>query len=206
MEYVAAVITAIGAIIMAWFTYNQNTKDKLTDYKLEKWKKESERKMGEQTAIYSDIYSKLHLLINKLDADRVYIIQPHPLVDSLFISVTLEVTHPYRDVTNQKKNMQNLRMSQWNWFSRKLQEEYIVYSDISMISDIRTKAEFSQQGIKSIVGVKMVDENDRWIGNLCAGFTHRRIEDIELPTIKQSLKNKAILIQFKLPEYKEEGK
>ena len=34
----ANIINAIGVIIVAYFTYNQYTKNKVTDYKLKKWK------------------------------------------------------------------------------------------------------------------------------------------------------------------------
>ena len=36
----ANIINAIGVIVVAYFTYNQYTKNKVTDYKLEKWKAE----------------------------------------------------------------------------------------------------------------------------------------------------------------------
>jgi len=98
--------------------------------------------------------------------------------------------------------MQNLRLSQWGWFCKKLQEDYIVYPDVNVISDIQTKANFMHQGIKSIVCIKMVDSDGRWIGNLCADFTHRQIEDIEISKIKAELKDKVALIQFIIPEYK----
>ena len=40
MEYLPAIISAIGTIIAAWFAYNQYTKNKLTDLKIEKFRKE----------------------------------------------------------------------------------------------------------------------------------------------------------------------
>ena len=39
----ANIINAIGVIVVAYFTYNQYTKNKVTDYKLEKWKAEGNR-------------------------------------------------------------------------------------------------------------------------------------------------------------------
>lgn len=35
MEYLPAIISAIGTIIAAWFAYNQYTKNKITDLKVE---------------------------------------------------------------------------------------------------------------------------------------------------------------------------
>ena len=40
MEYLPAIISALGTIIAAWFAYNQYSKNKLTDLKIEKFKKD----------------------------------------------------------------------------------------------------------------------------------------------------------------------
>ena len=39
MEYLPAIISAIGTIIAAWFAYNQYAKNKFTDLKIEKFKR-----------------------------------------------------------------------------------------------------------------------------------------------------------------------
>ena len=39
----ANVISGVGAIIAAWFSYNQYTRNKMTDIKVEQFKKEEER-------------------------------------------------------------------------------------------------------------------------------------------------------------------
>lgn len=48
MEYAAVIISAIGTIITGvlglWFKYNQQTKDKLTDLKIEQFKQDQEIK------------------------------------------------------------------------------------------------------------------------------------------------------------------
>lgn len=44
MEYLPAIISALGTIIAAWFAYNQYSKNKLTDLKIEKFKKDEETK------------------------------------------------------------------------------------------------------------------------------------------------------------------
>jgi hypothetical protein len=35
VEHLPSIITALGTIILGWFTYNQYTKNKLTDVKIE---------------------------------------------------------------------------------------------------------------------------------------------------------------------------
>ncbi len=44
MEYLPAIISALGTIIAAWFAYNQYSKNKLTDLKIEKFKKRTKRR------------------------------------------------------------------------------------------------------------------------------------------------------------------
>ena len=44
IEYLPAIISAIGTIIAAWFSYNQYSKNKLTDLKIEQFKKDEEAK------------------------------------------------------------------------------------------------------------------------------------------------------------------
>lgn len=44
VEYLPSIISAIGTIIAAWFAYNQYSKNKLTDLKIEKFKRDEEAK------------------------------------------------------------------------------------------------------------------------------------------------------------------
>ena len=41
---IPAILSTLSVIITAWFTYNQYTKDKMTDFKIEKLKKEEEER------------------------------------------------------------------------------------------------------------------------------------------------------------------
>ena len=43
MEFLAPIISAIGTIIVAWFAYNQKTKDQMTALKIEQIKKNEEK-------------------------------------------------------------------------------------------------------------------------------------------------------------------
>ena len=72
----ANIINAIGVIIVAYFTYNQYTKNKITDYKLEKWKEEDKVKNKRRIDNSMIVFGELWDLLYSLKADRVYIIQP----------------------------------------------------------------------------------------------------------------------------------
>ena len=87
MEYVAPIISAIGVIIMAWFKYNQDTKNKETDLKIEKYKLDQEAKAKRRSDNSSIVYGELWNILHELQADRVYIVQPHPLGNESLLSV-----------------------------------------------------------------------------------------------------------------------
>ena len=91
IENLPEIISSIAALAALWFTYNQYTKNKMTDYKIEKWKEEEQQKNITEAGNIAKIYGELWELLYFLKADRVYIIQPHPLYKELFISATLEV-------------------------------------------------------------------------------------------------------------------
>lgn len=63
MEYLPAIISALGTIIAAWFAYNQYSKNKLTDLKIEKFKKDEEtksiRRADNSSIVYGELWSVL---------------------------------------------------------------------------------------------------------------------------------------------------
>ena len=91
MEYLPAIISAIGTIVAAWFAYNQYSKNKLTDLKIEQYKQSEEKKSKRRADNCSLVYGELWNVLHELDADRVYIVQPHPLGNEIMLSVYFEV-------------------------------------------------------------------------------------------------------------------
>ena len=91
MEYIAPIISAIGVIITAWFAYNQKTKDRMTDLKIERMRTEEARKGKVRSDNTGTIYGVLWEVLHELHADRVYILQPHPLSNNMFLSISMEV-------------------------------------------------------------------------------------------------------------------
>ncbi|MBP3496803.1 MAG: hypothetical protein J6K33_03105, partial [Alistipes sp.] len=89
---IAAVITALGVIILGWFQYNQQTKNRETDARLKRREEEDKEKRNADKVASQNIYRELWSLLHKLDgALRVYIVQPHPLDRAKFISIQYEV-------------------------------------------------------------------------------------------------------------------
>ena len=200
MEYLPSIISAIGTIFAAWFAYNQYTKNKMTDLKIEKWKAEEEMKSARRSDNIAKIYGVLWQLLHELQADRVYIVQPHPLVNNLFLSVSLEVKR--NGVSAMKPNVQRLPMADVAAFSAELSaRDFLLYRNIETeVKDKRALAIMTTNGCCSVVVKRLADDEHDWIGSIFCGFTHE--QELQPATLRQQLQEAADHIQYILPEYK----
>lgn len=109
MEYIAAIIAAIGTIITAWFKYNQYRRDKMTDLKISQIKQDmsetSLRRVDNSAIVFGELWDILYTL----DADRVYIIQPHPLGNEAYVSIYFEVKR--KGIDGMKQYIHDISMS-----------------------------------------------------------------------------------------------
>ena len=200
---IAAIITAVGTIILGWFTYNQQTKNKMTDAKIEKMKDEAEKKNEIRNEKMAKIYGVLWRILYETKADRVYIAQPHPLTNALYLSVGLEVK---RKGLAKNAIEDTLSLSEVANFAAELsRREFILYADvIGEVRDNRAKALFYCNGTESAV-IRRLHDNQDWVGSLFVEFTHKKT-DLIPSTLREMLAEAANEIQFDLPEYKESGK
>mgnify|MGYP006385147865 CR=1 FL=1 len=88
LSWIPALVSAIGTIIAAYFAYNQYTKNKITDLKIATWKEQVDQKHAERTSNIARIYGELYEVLHTTKADRVVILQPHPLINSMYLSVS----------------------------------------------------------------------------------------------------------------------
>ena len=200
MENIPAIISSIAVILSAWFSYNQYAKNKLTDLKIEKWKAEEEVKSAKRSDNIAKIYGVLWQLLHELQADRIYIVQPHPLVNNLFLSVSLEVKR--NGVSAMKPNVQRLPMSDVAAFSAKLSaRDFLLYRNIDTeVKDKRARAIMTTNGCCSVVVKRLTDDEHDWIGSIFCGFTHE--QQLQPASLRQQLQEAADHIQYILPEYK----
>lgn len=200
MEYLPSIISALGTILAAFFAYNQYTKNKLTDLKIEKWKADEEAKNAKRSDNIAKIYGVLWQLLHELQADRVYIVQPHPLTNNLFLSVGLEVKR--NGVSAMKPNIQRLPMADVAAFAAELAtRDFLFYRDIeSEVKDKRAKAIMTTNGCCSVVVKRLADDEHDWIGSVFCGFTHE--QELHPSSLRQQLQEAADHIQYILPEYK----
>ena len=197
----ANIINAIGVIIVAYFTYNQYTKNKVTDYKLEKWKSEDKIQNKKRIDNGMIVYGELWDLLYELKADRVYIIQPFPLGHEETLSVYFEVKRRWAEPM--RPHIQRLKISEVAKFSSELAKNLFMYiTDIpTQVKDRYAQSIFSSCGTKQVIVKRLSDNTHDWVGSIVCEF----IGDMEVSEqdARAMLHNKATNIQYILPEIKE---
>ena len=203
IENLPEILTALGSVAALWFTYNQYTKNKLTDYKVEKWKNEERAKDMKKFGIIASIYGELWELLYALKADRVFIIQPHPLYRATLLTATLEVKK--YGVATAIDDFVNVKLDSMPQFSSKLANE-----DLMVIEDVETadiesivKSNIMRDGSKSVIIKRLSDEKNNWIGNIIVGYSKVLADTgVNIDETKSLLDTNALSIQYELPEYK----
>ncbi|MCC8153132.1 MAG: hypothetical protein LIP01_02290 [Tannerellaceae bacterium] len=162
---------------------------------MEKGRREKNIRKSESIA---KIYGSLWQLLHNLQADRVYIIQPHPLTNCLFLSIGLEVRR--NGVSEMKSHVKRLPMSEVAVFSAELsQRDFQFYKNIDEeVKDKKARALLCTNGSRSAIIKRLSDNEHAWIGSLICDFT--RETDISPDYARKELHEFADRIQFILPE------
>lgn len=198
---VSAVTTAAVGIWTAWFTYNQRTKDKLTDMKIEQYRKDMKRKSFKRSEDTARVLGALNKILLGVNADRVYIVQPHPLGHIAFLSIQFEVKA--NGVQGMRYEVQKLEMSDVSKFcERMVNNLWLYFDDIdNQVQDPYAKALLSSNGTQ-VAAIKRMSTARDWVGSIFCEF-------IDKPSISESELQKlmheaAVNIQYNLPEFQEE--
>lgn len=198
---VSAVTTAAVGIWTAWFTYNQKTKDKLTDLKIEQYKKEMKKRSFKRSEDTAKVLGALNKILLGANADRVYIVQPHPLGRIAFLSIQFEVKA--NGVQGMRYEVQKLEMSDVPKFCERMVDNLWMYLDNidEQVQDPYAKALLSSNGTK-VAAIKRMSTARDWVGSIFCEF-------METPSISEAdlqklMHEAAITIQYNLPEYQEE--
>lgn len=203
LELLPQILTGIASIAALWFTYNQYTKNKLTDYKIEKWRKEEQQNNIKKAGSIATIYGELWELLYFLKADRVYLIQPHPLYKEMYISATLEVKQ--YGVSSVRDSMSDVKIESVAKFVSELANtEYRFVKNIEESDlDGRIKATMAGNGCCSAALRRLCDEKNNWIGTIVVGYIHSfNDNEIDINLIEKMTRSSALAIQYILPEYK----
>lgn len=200
----SAIISAIGVIITGvlglWFKYNQKTKDKLTDLKIEQFKQEQEIKNKRRNDSSAIVFGELWSILYQMKADRVYIVQPHPLGNECLLSVYYEVKR--KGIEGMRNKIQNLKMSEVAKFSADMSKNLFMYiTNIDeQVDDKYAKSLLSSCGCQAAIIKRLNDSKYDWVGSIFCEFTSpMEVSEDEARTIMHEA---AMNIQYLLPEYK----
>lgn len=201
---IAAVITALSTIFLALITYIFKP---MLDVYIEDWKvkraKASKENNKRCNALKRKIYFRLSKILNDLDCDRIYILQPHPLNSNDFFSMTFELVNEERDLIKYNEIYQSLDASEWAIFIGRLStENWIWFSDISSIKDNKWRNDLKRRGVQSVLYYRMVNAEGDWVGDVCLEFTFKKPSEISLTYMKDIIKKEAEVIPDILPEHK----
>lgn len=202
MEHWAAIISALGVIITTtltiWVKATQNRRDKMTDLKIDEMRRAGEEKWRKRNTNSSVVFGELWNVLYALKADRVYVIQPHPLGNEMLLTIQYEVKR--KGVEAMKPQVQGLKMSEIACFTSLLGKElYLCYTDIDkQVEDKYAKSLLSSCGTTAVAIKRLSDSRHEWVGSLCAEFTHGTA--LSCDTARDVLHSCATNIQYILPE------
>lgn len=197
---ISAVCTMITTLIGGWFVYNQKTKDRLTDLKIDRFKAQEKARSYKRSENTSKVLGELYKVMIATGADRVYIVQPHPLGHIAFLSIQFEVKA--NGVEGMRMYVQKLEMSEVPLFSKQLTEHIFMYfgNIDEQVEDRVAKSLLSSNGTVA-AAVKRLNSSRDWVGSIFCEFldTPKLSED----EIHKILHDAALNIQFNLPEYQD---
>lgn len=200
IEYLPEIINSLAVIIVGWFTYNQYTKNKKTDYMVERLRTEATEKKKRRADNSAIVHGELWEALHQLKADRVYIVQPHPLGNESMVSIYFESKR--KGVESMKDKVQNLKMCECATFCSEMAKNlYMYFDDINeQVKDKYAKSLLSACGT-SVVAIKRLSDNTHdWVGSIFCEFTHK--SEANENEIRDVLHDVATSIQYLLPEYK----
>jgi len=199
MEYLPEIISALAVIITAWFSYNQYAKNKLTDLKVEQMQRDNEVKRKRRSDNSALVHGELWEILHELKADRVYIVQPHPLGNESMVSIYFESKR--KGVESMKPRIQNLKMCDVAKFCAGLTKNLFMFiTDIdNQVTDRYAKSLLSSCGTEQVIIKRLSDNSHDWVGSIFCEFTHgQKIDEAEARAI---LHEAAMNIQYILPAF-----
>ena len=196
---VAAIIVAIGGIISTLCAFFQFSRNKMTEYKIEQLRQEAENKKKRRADNSAIVHGELWETLHELQADRVYIVQPHPLGNESMISVYYESKR--KGIEAMKPRLQHIKMSDFAVFCRELSKNLFMYiTDIDkQIEDRYAKSIFSACGTSAVIVKRLSDNNHDWVGSIFVEYTNDIM--VDEASARNILHETAMSIQYILPEF-----
>ena len=195
---VGSLVGAIGGVYSIWTKYNQDAKNKKTDYEIEKLRNEdrikNERRTDNSTLVFGELWNVLY----ETGASRVYIVQPHPLGHEEMLTIYFEVKR--KGVEAMKEHVQNMRISEVATFASSLVKNLFLYiTDIdAQVEDRYARSILSSYGCEAAIIKRLSDNKHDWVGSIFCEFTDKMT--ISEEDAKEILHIAATNIQYILPE------
>jgi hypothetical protein len=201
VEYISIIFSSLSTIIVGWFAYNQKTKDRMTALRIEQVRNENEEKKCRRADNSAIVHGELWQALVELQADRVYIVQPHPLGNESMVSIYFESKR--KGVESMKPKVQNLKMCEVANFCKDMaQNLYMYYDNIDeQVADRYAKSLLSACGTSKVAIKRLSDSTYDWVGSIFVEFTHDR--DVDEEKVRAILHDVATNIQYLLPKYRE---
>lgn len=170
---------------------------KMTDIKIEEYKKELVRKSNRRNDNTSKVWGEIHHLLGQLRADRVYIIQTYPLGRNDFITVEFEVT--VHGVAFIKESIKDMHMREVPKFCSVISStDFLHIKNLSDMEGMRARALFATNGTRQLYIHRLKDSTYDWIGSLVCDYTTDDIPSED--EARRAMEVAALNIQFILPE------
>jgi hypothetical protein len=195
-----ALVGAIGGVYAIYTKYNQDTKNKETDYKINKLKEEDMARNKKRSDNAMLVFGELWNLLYRTGADRAYIVQPHPLGNEEMLTVYFEVKR--KGVEPMRPHIQQMRIAEVANFAASLVKNLFMYiTDIDeQVNDRYAKSILGACGCENVIVKRLSDNRHDWVGSIFCEFTHPM--EISEQDAHDLMHNAATNIQYILPEFK----
>ena len=197
LQHLSPIITAIGVIIMGWWKVTQKDRDYKADRKHQVEMERLELKHKRRNDHSMSVYNTLHEVRIALDADRVYVVQPHPLGKESMLSIYFEVKRA--GVSGMRDTVQELPMSEVPAFCAHLHDNlFLDISDIDSLEDRYAKSLLATHGTRHVYIKRLSDNRYDWVGSIFVEFG--REPEVDEREAKEVLHKAAMAIQYIIPE------
>lgn len=195
---VANIINAIGVIIIGVFSFLQYWFNKRADHEFKLKEKEIERLSHRRADNSASIYRELYYLLHNTHADRVYIVQPHPLGNEDSISIYYEVTR--KGVVGMKEQIQRLKIKSLAVMTGDLANTFFwpITNVDEQVKDKYAKSMFLNNGTEKVFIKRLSNSRYDWNGSLFVEFARPYKANEE--EIRKEMHVTAVNIQYILPE------
>lgn len=170
---------------------------KMTEIKIEEYKKELTRKSNRRNDNTSKVWGEIHHLLGQLRADRVYIIQTYPLGRNDFITVEFEVT--VHGVAFIKESIKDMHMREVPKFCSVISStDFLHIKSLKDMEGMRARALFATNGTQQMYIYRLKDSTYDWIGSLVCDYTTDDVPSED--EARRAMEVAALNIQYILPE------